>query len=292
MTKTPLHVVRRRLAGRAPAKPVVALHPLLGTGASWSRHLDRAEAHARRASEWDVAAPDLRNHGESPWRASHSYAGMVRDVVEMMRREEGLRDGAFFVAHSMGGKVAMLMALLHPRLVRGLLVVDAAPAAYTHSHGALVDAMAAADVAAARSPREVTLALRAAGADAASAAYAVEQNLRPAAAAAAVAGDGGGFRWTANLEALRRDERLVQGWPLEEVAAAEGAEPRPYQGPAAFVGGTHGRLGVPEYLADLPRLFPRLAGGAPVVLPGGHFVHNQRPAEFADMLVDAVETTT
>lgn len=42
---------------------------------------------------------------------------------------QGLSE-AVLIGHSMGGKAAAMTALLHPEIVRGLMVLDIAPVGY------------------------------------------------------------------------------------------------------------------------------------------------------------------
>jgi pimeloyl-ACP methyl ester carboxylesterase len=71
---------------------------------------------------------DLRNHGASPHAATMSYAEMAEDVAETLRALGAAP--AAIIGHSMGGKVAMTLALAHPDRVERLLVADIAPVAY------------------------------------------------------------------------------------------------------------------------------------------------------------------
>ena len=50
------------------------------------------------------------------------------------------------VGHSMGGKAAMVMALMRPDLVNRLLVADIAPIAYGHDQSQYIEAMQAVDL--------------------------------------------------------------------------------------------------------------------------------------------------
>lgn len=72
---------------------------------------------------------DLRNHGASPHAETMTYADMAADVQRFLERES-LQDVAL-IGHSLGGKVAMALAL-NPALPSGtlshLVSVDMTPA--------------------------------------------------------------------------------------------------------------------------------------------------------------------
>ncbi|CAG8779721.1 2312_t:CDS:2, partial [Acaulospora morrowiae] len=72
-----------------------------------------------------VYALDLRNHGESPHSKAHSYEVMAEDVAAFIR-EHRLKK-IVVLGHSMGGKVAMTMALRQEQQLDRLVVVDSAP---------------------------------------------------------------------------------------------------------------------------------------------------------------------
>ena len=105
------------VAGHGP--PVLLLHGLFASSANWRRVAD-ALAPARR-----VYSVDLRNHGRSPSSADMSYCAMADDVLRLIERESLERPA--IVGHSMGGKVAMALALATPWAVGRLVVIDATP---------------------------------------------------------------------------------------------------------------------------------------------------------------------
>src|SRR3546814_1203345 len=75
-----------------------------------------------------VVTVDLRNHGDSPWADAMDYRAMADDLRALLER---LGAGpAAVMGHSMGGKVAMMLALTAPELVERLIVVDIAPVLY------------------------------------------------------------------------------------------------------------------------------------------------------------------
>lgn len=105
-------------------------------------HLVFLHGFAQQAHSWDFAALslrdlyhivslDLRGHGDSDWSPDGEY-----------RQDDYLSDldvilGAIGLQHavlcglSLGGRLAFLYASQHPEVVRGLIVVDAAPVMQT-----------------------------------------------------------------------------------------------------------------------------------------------------------------
>src|SRR5688572_31064710 len=127
--------------------PVVILHGLFGSGSNW-RQVARELATSHR-----VLAVDLRNHGASPWVETMSYLEMADDVLRLIERQRLSRPAV--IGHSMGGKVAMALALMYPRQVGRLTVVDIAPVPYADRLSPFAEAMRAIDTLHAASREEV-----------------------------------------------------------------------------------------------------------------------------------------
>ena len=116
--------------------PVVLLHGLLGSQSNWQSF---AKHHSLKQS---VISMDLPNHGRSPHQMSMHYSDMAEAVVEVLL-ELNIQDYDV-VGHSMGGKVAMAMAL-HPALKipkpQRLIVVDIPASRMPKQHQSLLQSM-------------------------------------------------------------------------------------------------------------------------------------------------------
>lgn len=114
--------LHHRDLGGAGRPPLVILHGLLGSSRNW-------QAAGRALSErYHVVALDLRGHGQSPHALPVTYEEMAGDVVAWLDARGIGR--VSLLGHSMGGKVAMLLACRNPGRVERLLVVDVAPKDY------------------------------------------------------------------------------------------------------------------------------------------------------------------
>jgi pimeloyl-ACP methyl ester carboxylesterase len=114
---------------------ILLLHGLFGAAKNLGA-LSRGLAKPAR-----VTALDLRNHGASPHAASMSFADMAADVRETAE-SLGIRS-ARIAGHSLGGKVAMVLAVTAGNFVERIAVLDIAPIAYRHSYDSYAAAMAA-----------------------------------------------------------------------------------------------------------------------------------------------------
>jgi esterase len=237
---------------------VVFLHGLFGQGRNWTSIAKALTEDAR------VTLVDLPNHGRSGWTDDFSYPAMAAQVSE---RLSALSDGEPYavVGHSMGGKVAMAMALLHRELVERLCVVDVSPVP------TLGSSSFSSYVAGLRSIDLTTLADRA-SADAALLPYAPDstirsfllQNLRRE------VGQRPGWRWQMNLALLGDRLTDVLGWPELEFD--------PYSGPVLWLAGARSDYVRPEYAAAMRALFPRVR--LVTVKDAGHWLHSDQPTVF------------
>ncbi|RZJ88639.1 MAG: alpha/beta fold hydrolase, partial [Hymenobacter sp.] len=109
--------------GDPAAQPLVVLHGLFGT-------LDNWQTLARRWADeagLRVISVDLRNHGRSFHAPEHSYALLAQDVLTLLDHLALAPERLTLMGHSMGGKVAMTLALGYPARLAQLIVVDIAP---------------------------------------------------------------------------------------------------------------------------------------------------------------------
>jgi pimeloyl-ACP methyl ester carboxylesterase len=196
------------------------------------------------------------------------YPTMAADVAETMDHL-GLSRAAV-VGHSMGGKVAMALALAEPLRVTTLVVADTAPAAHSGNHHALVQAMLAVDL---RS------AARRADVDAALASRVPDGVVRAFLLQGVVTGPDGGLTWRNNLRVLDRSMATISGFPVFPANAT-------YLGPVLFVAGGRSTYLRPEHRAVIGGLFP---AATYVTLEGaGHWVHADRPEVFSRLVREHV----
>ncbi|OJT03359.1 Abhydrolase domain-containing protein C22H12.03 [Trametes pubescens] len=111
--------------GNETQNPLVILHGLFGTKRNWG---SLSKAFAKEINR-PVYALDLRNHGTSPHAEPHTYSAMATDVLNFCRTHS--LTNISLLGHSMGGKVAMTVALdpeTPSDLLSHLIVADIAPA--------------------------------------------------------------------------------------------------------------------------------------------------------------------
>jgi len=111
----------RKIGENKPA--LIVLHGLYGSSDNW------VSIGKQWSEEYEVYLLDLRNHGQSPHYQTHSYKTMRDDVLDLMDTQKIQK--AIILGHSMGGKLAMRIAMDAPERINALIVVDIAPKNYT-----------------------------------------------------------------------------------------------------------------------------------------------------------------
>ena len=240
----------------ASGPPLVILHGLLGSARNWNR-IARQLALTHR-----VFALDLRNHGASPWAEPMTYDQMAQDVCAFLDRQE--LPAATLIGHSMGGKVAMRVALEHGLRVERLITVDIAPVAYRHGFNDYLEAMQRLDL---------DRIGRRAEADAA-----LAQNI-----------DDAGVRGFLLQNLVSTEDKLAWRVPLSALADAmpelmgfPQAPDERYDGPTLFVTGGRSRYVRPEHHEVILGLFPHARFVA--IEEAGHWVQAEAPERFLELV--------
>jgi len=101
--------------------PMLLIHGFGNEAHIWDDFAPRVADHYR------VVALSLRGHGDSDWdpKKRYDYTNHLADLEQVSQRL-GI-ERMVLVGHSLGGRVAMLFAGLHPERLAGLVIVDSAP---------------------------------------------------------------------------------------------------------------------------------------------------------------------
>lgn len=123
--------LRYAATGPADAPPLLLLHGFMGSAAEWS---EVAEA---LSGEHRLIIPDLPGHGAStglPYPDAYTMPGAARALLALLDAE-GV-DRCAVAGYSMGGRLALYLALRHPERVERLLLESASPGLTTEEERA------------------------------------------------------------------------------------------------------------------------------------------------------------
>ncbi len=238
--------------------PIVILHGLFGSGDNWLTFAGRLSERYR------VVLPDLPNHGESPHTDRFSYSYMAELIAGFLSDND--LSPCILTGHSMGGKIAMAVALEYGSRVERVCLVDIAPTADSARHSEMLKAMDEVAKARVRSRREVDRIL--------------EQRVsslreRQFLQKSLVEGEDGAYRWKLNLSLIQSSYAQMLSWPYN--GHSQGVSYH-YDGPAYFVAGSRSGYVKPEHLVLIQRFFPH---ARLVTVPdAGHWVHAEQPEAF------------
>jgi esterase len=237
---------------RGQGSPVVLLHGLFGMG-------DNLGLLARALSgHFQVFSLDLPNHGRSPRTGSMSLDDMAVNVLEFLESEGISR--ADFVGHSLGGKLAMQLALNHPARVRRLVVADIAPVEYSGNHDDVFAALRAVAIDSVQSRAEVATVLSQ---------HLSEEGVSQFLLKSLYRNEQGGFSWRMDIDALYNCyPQLCMGYNGSGV----------FTGPTLFIKGENSSYIQTKHQSTIETLFPQYQ--FKMIQNTGHWLHAEKPVVF------------
>ncbi len=234
-------------------RPVIILHGLFGSARNW-------QGIARSLSKnHHVITPDLRNHGKSPHEDTMSYIDMADDVITLCDHLN-LSD-AILIGHSMGGKVAMTVALTHPEQFSAIVIADIAPFDYEHSFHDLVEAMLKMDLKNLKNRAEAEAKLATISDDNNITQFILQNLIRV----------DNEFKWRINLKTISSNLSLLSQFPKD-------LKHRSCHMPSLFLGGSDSHYIKSIHNASIYHHFP--AAEITMIEGSGHWLHAEKPKEF------------
>lgn len=234
-------------------EPLIILHGLFGSGRNW-------QSHARGfASRFRVINVDLRNHGQSFHADEMNYPAMATDVARLLQ-QLGL-ESCRILGHSMGGKVAITLAVNYPALVARLVIADIAPVSYIHHYDDLIDPILALPLDQIESRTQADHLLRAHIPEDSLRVFLMQNLVRRA----------DGWGWRVNWRAIQQDMEYLTGFD-------EMPSDWHINVPTLFIRGARS-----DYIGDaeIDVIRERFADAEVVTIENaGHWLHVEDPAEF------------
>lgn len=242
----------------------MVLHGLFGSLGNWGWHCKQL------AADYAVYGVDLRNHGASPHADELNYQVMAADV-KLLLQQLGITS-CYLIGHSMGGKVAMQLALTESQLIDRLIVVDIAPVAYSSKsdgHLSVMAGMKALDLDRLNSRTDAERQLTD---------YVEDEATRKFVLTNLVRDDAGKYAWRLNLAAIEQQYDRLREPPSGSEA---------FQKPTLFVKGALSNYIQKKHEAEILDLFP--AASVKVIMQAGHWLHAEKPQALLKIVRDFLE---
>ncbi len=243
-------------------KPLIVLHGLFGSGKNW-------QSHARQfADHFQVFIVDLRNHGESFHADEMNYSVMATDVVHLLHRLE--LSNCYILGHSMGGKVAMTLAMQNPDLVAAMIVADIAPVTYFHHYDDLINPILALHLEQCESRAQADQLLRQNIPEDQLRAFLLQNLVR----------ESGSWRWRVNWPVIQRDMEWLTGF-------VDAPDDWLVEVPTLFLRGANS-----DYIGDTEIDIIRQHFTNPTIktiADAGHWLHAENPESFGRFVLEFLQ---
>jgi esterase len=230
---------------------LVLIHGLFGS-------LENLNMVAKELSDsYCITNVDVRNHGFSFHENSMDYPTLAQDIIDTLDHLN--IDSAYILGHSMGGKIAMQVALDFPDRVKKLIVADISPVQYPPHHNQIIAGLQSIDLSKINNRKQ---------ADEQLSNYVDEI----------------GIRQFLLRNLYKKDEELLFKCNLEFIAQCYQQIIQGYQGnnsfnkPTLFIKGSESNYINEEHRAIISQLFPK--SKAKVIHGAGHWLHAEKTSTF------------
>ena len=251
--------------GSSNAKPLVVLHGFFASARNWRLIAKKLAEH------FHVYVPDMRNHGSSPHSEIMDYPSMKADVKAFLVQHKINRP--YVLGHSMGGKVAMWLALNEPGLIEKPVIVDIAPVSYLHSFDNIIQALMALPLEEITNRKQAEAALSESLPDLSFRQFLL-QNLTLI---------NGQYGWRINLNIFKHSAPAITAFP--DCTALT-----PYSEECLFVVGGKSKHVEKQHFANIKAVFPEAL--IEVLPDSGHWLHAEQPEKFLAIVIQNINGKT
>jgi len=248
-------------------KDVIILHGLFGSGSNWRS----VSPKIADQTHCNIIQIDQRNHGTSPHSDTFNYPIMVKDLYSFIEKHKksGDSNGLCIVGHSMGGRVAMLYALMHPETIEKLVIVDISPSELKSNtideFRSYLERMKSMNLNEIRNRKQAEEWLEP---------IVPEKGVRQFLLTNLIMGDDGKYHWRFYIDGILNN--------IEQITYFPAPQNTHFDKPTLFIGG-----GKSKFIRDhdkelIKRYFPN--SELKIVPNAGHWVHAEDPKTFIEMV--------
>ncbi|GHE77337.1 alpha/beta fold hydrolase [Thalassotalea profundi] len=216
-----------------------------------------------------VTSVDVRNHGNSFQKNTMDYAELAQDIIALLNHLN--INKCILLGHSMGGKIAMQVALEFPERVSQLIIADISPVQYPAHHQKILEGLKAIDLPSISSRKD---------ADNQLSPYVKEIGVRQFLLRNLIS-DGNNWHFKCNLDYINNCyPQIMMGYQGEAQ----------FSGPTLFIKGGDSNYILPEHRQTIIKLFP--TSSAKIIQGAGHWLHAEKTTIFNKIVLDFLAKNT
>jgi len=239
---------------------VILIHGLFGS-------LENLNMVAKKLAEkFCVTSIDVRNHGYSFHQEGMSYQDLAQDVINLL--DQLSIDKCCLLGHSMGGKIAMKIALLFPKRITKLIVADIAPVKYPAHHLTILKGLQSINLSRVKKRKD---------ADEQLSKFVDKMSIRQFVLRNLMINEQGGFSFKCNFHHIEQGyQQIMLGITAQNNDV--------YSKPTLFIKGANSNYILPEHKNVISALFPNAK--AKIIQNAGHWLHAEKTIAFNKIVMD------
>lgn len=246
---------------------VVLIHGLFGS-------LENLNMVAKPLAEsYCVTSVDVRNHGDSFHVGSMGYDELAQDIVNLLDHLD--IDTCILLGHSMGGKIAIQVAITQPNRISKLLIADIAPVSYPPHHLEIIKGLQSIDLSKVNKRKD---------ADEQLAPFVENIGIRQFLLRNLTQNKQGKFAFKCSLASI------ALSYPQIMKANILPANNMPYTGATLFIKGGSSDYILPEHRDAISKLLPN--SKAKIIQGAGHWLHAEKTIAFNKIVIDFIEANS
>lgn len=239
---------------------IVLIHGLFGS-------LENLNMVAKTLSQhYCVTSVDVRNHGNSFHQQGMNYSDLAQDVITLLNALS--IEFCHLLGHSMGGKIAMQIALSYPQRVNKLIVADIAPVEYSAHHLTIIEGLQAIDLTKVQKRKD---------ADSQLANYVDDIGVRQFLLRNLAINEQGQFQFKCNLNNIEQGYQQI-------MQRNETEDGQPFNGKTLFIKGGDSDYILAKHQEAIKTLFPYAK--AKIIQGTGHWLHAEKTVAFNKIVMD------
>jgi len=207
---------------------------------------------------YNIISIDLPDHGLSPWTEHFTFNATVDSIIALLNHLEVKQTAV--VGHSLGGKIAMQLALTHPDRITHLVVADIAPVKYKHRHQEVFDGLKKVPLSTISGRKDAQLAMSE---------HVKEPGVQQFLLKSLYQTDEGAWQWHFNLDGLISSYSHIIDWPQSN---------HQFTGVTLFIKGGESDYINASHREAIAKYFPNAK--AHIIEGTGHWLHAEKPDAF------------